>query len=314
MDRKTLDLLGKQKQLLQALKATGTPLIVVLLNGGQITTEPWQDGTAAVIEAWYPGQEGGRALADLLFDTGGASKGFGRLIYSFYKSQAVMPPHTSMAFEGAGRTYRYARDDARTLSFHFGDGLPGYTKFSYSAPVLRVDGVPSSSAEPCQNVSISVTVTNTGMRAGSEIVQVYVAGENTTAARVAPAHVRALSSFVRTRVLAAGESDRVELSVPPSALSVIVVEPPDRALAPGTLANTTRMLMTPRRFVLSVGGSQPRPAGVEWSSAGAGGTFSTESSARSVPLELPGFSGTTVLGLRLTLSGQAKPLAQCYGR
>ena len=109
MDRASLALLGKQEQLLAALKATGKPVIVVLLNGGQVTTEPWQVGTAATIEAHYPGQEGGRALADLLFDTGGAaSRGFGRLIYSFYRNQESMPSHTSMAFEGAGRAHTQA--------------------------------------------------------------------------------------------------------------------------------------------------------------------------------------------------------------
>ena len=210
-----------------------------------------------------------------------------------------------MSFEGAGRTYRYARDDVRTLSYHFGDGLT-YTEFSYSNPVLCVDGLSAVSARVCQNVSVSVTVTNTGRRPGSEVVQLYLAGENATATppdHIAPAHVRALAGFARTRMLAVGESEVVELAVPHTAMSVVVVAKPSGALAPGTLAKTTRMLSAPRRFVLSVGGSQPRPAGVEWSSAAA--------TIAGAALKMPGFNGSTVLGLELALAGTSVPLAQC---
>ena len=94
------------------------------------------------------------------------------------------------------------------------------------------------------------------------------------------------------------------LAVPHAAMSVVVVSKPTEALPPGTLAKTTRIVSAPRRFVLSIGGSQPRPAGVEWSSAAA-------DTAGGRALKLPGFNGTTVLGLELALTGSSIPLAQC---
>ena len=304
MDRGSLALLGEQERLIRALVATGKPVIVVLLNGGQVTTAPWASGVAALVEAHYPGQEGGRALADLLFDANGAaSRGWGRLVYSFYASQAVMPQHTSMAFEGDGRTYRYARDDAHTLSFRFGDGMPGFANFSYSGAALLVGGKPASSAAACDNVSLTVTVTNTGEVAGADVVQVYIAGANASASggHVAPAHVRALAAFARTRVLAPGEGQQLQLPVPHAALSVIVVGAPPAPLAPGTLAPSLRVLQAPRRFVVSVGGSQPRPAGVEWAASAAG----------AAPFALPGFGGSHVHGLNFKLTGTPRPLEQC---
>ena len=274
----------------------------MVAQGGQVATEPWMASSAALIEAHYPGQEGGRALADLLFDANGAgSTGWGRLVYSCYRSQAVMPPHTSMAFAGAGRTYRYSRDDGRALSFRFGDGLT-YTNFSYSAPAVLVNGEAASSARPCQDVSVEVTVRNSGPHPGVEAVQVYLAGANSTDPRVAPAHVRALAAFARTHVLAPGETQRLRIPVPHQALSVVVVTDPTTKLAPGTLSNASRVLEAPRRFVVSVGGSQPRPAGVEWA---------RRPSAGDNAFALPGFAGATVHGMPLGLVGDSTPLAMC---
>ena len=124
------------------------------------------------------------------------------------------------------------------------DGFRPGQNFSYGGARLLVGGAPAAAARPCEDLTVEVTVTNSGRRAGAEVVQVYVAGANATSpsGHVAPAHVRALAAFARTEVLAPGATVTVKLAVPHAALSVIVVGMPAGPLAPGALAPTARVV------------------------------------------------------------------------
>lgn len=267
---------GQQEALLRALAATGTPVVVVLLNGGAVTVSGWITGAAAVLEAHYPGQEGGDALAAILF---GAASPSARMVYSVYSSEAAVPPHTSMSFTDPPRTYRYVTADDASFSLRFGDGI-GFTTFEYSD--LQVVG--GDTVKPCETVAVRATVSNTGSTAAAEVAQLYVSGANVSLPGVVTP-VRALADFVRTGALAPGESATLEFEIAPAAMAIVA----------GAAGQEQQVIQAPRTFVLSVGGSQPRPAYAEWNGHG---------SAR-------GFAGTTVLTHTLFLAGSTTPLRDC---
>jgi beta-glucosidase len=159
-DRTSLDLPASQERLLESIAAVGKPTVLVLMNGSALSVN-WAAGhVPAIVEAWYPGQAGGAAIADVLF---GDYNPAGRLPVTFYRSVDDLPPFDNYSM--AGRTYRFF--DGPPL-YPFGYGL-SYTTFGYdslrvSADTLAVDGT----------VTVRVNVTNTGRRAGDEVVQLYV--------------------------------------------------------------------------------------------------------------------------------------------
>jgi beta-glucosidase len=201
-DRRELGLPPGQDRLLRALVATGRTVVLVLTGGGAIAV-PWAaEHVPAMLVAWYPGEEGGSALADLLF--GDASPG-GRLPVTVYRSAADLPPFADYSMRG--RTYRYL---AAPPLYEFGHGL-SYTTFRYAR--LRVAPAPVAAGDA---VTVSVDVENTGQRAGDEVVQLYLSPR----ARPAYAPARWLAAFARVS-LAAGEQRTVTLALSPHALGIV---------------------------------------------------------------------------------------------
>jgi beta-glucosidase len=159
-DRTSLDLPASQERLLESVTALGKPTVLVLMNGSALAVNWAARHVPAIVEAWYPGQAGGAAIADVLF---GDYNPAGRLPVTFYRSVDDLPPFDNYSM--AGRTYRFF--DGPPL-YPFGHGL-SYTTFAYdslrvSADTLAVDGTDT----------VRVNVTNTGRRAGDEVVQLYV--------------------------------------------------------------------------------------------------------------------------------------------
>ena len=185
-----------QEEMVRDLIATGKPVIVVLHNGAVIDITDWVDGASAVLEAWYSGEQGGRAIADVL--TGKVNPG-GRLPMSWVKSVGQNPYYYSI--KPSGRGYGYVENDGKPL-YPFGYGL-SYTTFDYSGfsmPESLSDGQP---------LKIKVTVTNTGEYPGDEVVQVYIHDELASVARP----LKELVAFKRVS-LKPGESKEVEIEVP----------------------------------------------------------------------------------------------------
>ena len=200
-DRDNLALPRGQDDLIAAVAALN-PRTVVVLEGSGPLLMPWIDAVPAVLEAWYPGQEGGHAIADVLF---GDVVPSGKLPVSFPVAESDLPPFDNVSqsvtydyFHG----YRYLdRNDTAPL-FPFGHGL-SYTTFAYDD--LRV--APSVIA-PDGHVQISARITNTGSRAGAEVAQLYLAAQ----ASSVPRAVRELKGFARLQ-LEPGESRRVSFDV-----------------------------------------------------------------------------------------------------
>ncbi|MCW6529093.1 glycoside hydrolase family 3 C-terminal domain-containing protein [Sphingomonas sp. MMSM20] len=222
-DRSSLDLPAQEEEVLKAVKATGKPLVVVLMNGSALSVN-WAAANAdAIVEAWYPGQEGGTAIAQTL---SGANNPSGRLPVTFYASADQLPPFREYGM--AGRTYRYFT--GKPL-FPFGHGL-SYTRFAYSPITLS-----ASALNAGDMLEAKVDVRNTGKVAGDEVVQAYLSFPD------APGMpVRALRGFSRVH-LGAGEHQEVRLTFDPRALSS-VTPAGIRVVAPG-------------RYRISIGGGQP---------------------------------------------------------
>ena len=185
-----------QEKMVRDLIATGKPVIVVLQNGGIIDISDWVDGAAAVLEAWYPGEQGGRAIADVL--CGAVSPG-GRLPVSWSKDIGQTPMYYSI--KPSGRGYGYVENDGKPL-YPFGYGL-SYTTFEYSD--FRLPG----NLEKDESLKLSVTVKNTGEVEGDEVVQVYI--HDQLASVVRP--MKELAAFKRVS-LKPGESKEVEIEIP----------------------------------------------------------------------------------------------------
>lgn len=159
-DRTDLRLPSTQQKLLEALQATGKPVVLVLTTGSAIAVDWAQGKLPAILVAWYPGQRGGNAVADVLF---GDANPAGRLPVTFYKESEKLPPFDDYSMQG--RTYRYFEG---TPLYAFGHGL-SYTRFEYSD--LKLD---RATAAPNDVVKVSLKVKNTGARAGDEVVQLYL--------------------------------------------------------------------------------------------------------------------------------------------
>ena len=159
-DRTDIQLPRPQMALLQHLHRLGKPMILTLLNGSTLAFNWASDHLPAIVEAWYPGQAGGEALADVLF---GDYNPAGRLPVTFYQSVADLPPFDDYAM--AGRTYRYFTGEPR---YAFGYGL-SYTTFTYDNLQLSAQSVAAT-----DTITVMVDVENTGSRDGDEVVQLYV--------------------------------------------------------------------------------------------------------------------------------------------
>ncbi len=158
-DRLDLELPAAQESQLLELCATGKPVVLVLIGGPCVEMDAWEHRIPAMIAAWYPGMEGGNALADVIFGT--VNPG-GRLPVTIYRGARQLPGFSEFDIT-RGLTYQYCREPAR---FAFGHGL-SYTKFAYSA--LQIEPDPAKPAA----VTVRATVTNTGRRAGHEVAQLY---------------------------------------------------------------------------------------------------------------------------------------------
>jgi beta-glucosidase len=234
-DRTSLDLPSQQEQLLQRIFATGKPTVLILTNGSALAVN-WADGKLpAIIEAWYPGEEGGTAVAGAL---AGDFSPSGRLPVTFYKSVDQLPAFEDYSM--AKRTYRYF--DGETL-YPFGYGL-SYTSFDYSNPRTNNKSVPATGT-----VTISADVINNGMMDGDEVVQLYL-----THTGVPGAPIRALKGFQHLH-LERGQRKEVSFTLR------------DRDLS--TVDETGKHCVTPGEVQVWIGAGQPiarsgllKPAGV----------------------------------------------------
>jgi beta-glucosidase len=213
-DRSSLSLPGHQEELILRVAATGKPVVVVLVGGSAITMSRWIDRAAAVIAAWYPGEQGGRAVAEALL---GDYNPAGRLPVSFPMAEGQLP--LVYNHKPTGRGDEYLDQSGRPL-FPFGFGL-SYTSFAYSALVIE----PAELA-PDQSAVVRCRVKNVGIRAGDEVVQLYLRDLLASVARP----VLQLAGFQRVH-LDPGQEREVTFSLGPEQLRLLdrdlrwVVEP-----------------------------------------------------------------------------------------
>jgi beta-glucosidase len=213
-DRLDLNLPRPQQELLESVAATGKPLIVILANGSALAVNWAQEHAAAILEAWYPGEEGGAAVADVL---SGEYNPAGRLPVTFYQSVVQLPPFGNYSM--AGRTYRYFTEPPL---YPFGYGL-SFSSFNYSDAKVSPAQVAADGA-----VTVSVRVTNASSVPGDEVVQLYLAHPG-----VDGAPIRALAGFQRIRLDAAA-SQTVDFTLRDRDLS-IVDETGVRRIVPGAV-------------------------------------------------------------------------------
>jgi len=222
-DRTGIALPAAQSALLDALAATGKPLVVVLQSGSALALGAQEAKARAVLEAWYPGEAGGQAIADVL---SGKINPSGRLPVTFYASTEQLPAFDD--YRMANRTYRYF---AGKVEYPFGHGL-SYTRFAYGA-VKPVSG----SVAAGQGTSVSTTVRNTGKRAGDEVAQLYLSVPGREGAPI-----RSLKGYQRVH-LAAGETKTLTFQL----------DPRDLAVADATGA----MVASAATYDVWIGGGQP---------------------------------------------------------
>ncbi|PTS88077.1 beta-glucosidase, partial [Sphingomonas sp. HMWF008] len=220
-DRPSLDLVGEQQELFDALKALGKPITVVLINGRPASIVKIADQANAIIEGWYLGEQGGNAVADVLF--GDVNPG-GKLPVTIPRSVGQLPMFYN-AKPSARRGYLF---DTTAPLYPFGFGL-SYTTFDVGAPTLSATKIPLSGS-----VTVSVPVRNTGARAGDETVQVYVRDVVSSVTR----SIKELKAFRRV-TLAPGETRQVAFTLTPEAFQMWndkmqrVVEPGDFQIMAG---------------------------------------------------------------------------------
>jgi beta-glucosidase len=221
-DRTTLDLPEPEEALIEAVAATGKPLVIVLMNGSALAVNWASEHANSILEAWYSGEEGGAAIAETL---SGKNNPAGRLPVTFYKDIGQLPHFEDYSMEG--RTYRYFQ--GRPL-YPFGYGL-SYTTFSYGNLGL------APSVKATDPVGVDVTVTNTGKAAGDEVAQIYLKFPP-----VKGAPLIALRGF-----------DRVHLE--PGASQKLHFELQNRDLS--MVTDDGRPIIAGGDYTISVGGGQP---------------------------------------------------------
>ena len=222
-DRTSLDLPRPEEALLEAVAATGKPLVVVLMNGSALSVNWAKDHANAILEAWYSGEEGGAAIAETL---SGKNNPAGRLPVTFYTGVGQLPHFEDYTMKG--RTYRYFEG---TPLYPFGYGL-SYTSFAYSD--LKVPAEPIAADEPFH---AQVTVTNTGKVGGDEVVQLYLQFP-----AVPGAPLKALRGFQRVH-LEPGASQEVSFDLKPRDLSMVTED--------------GEPIVPEGEFTVTVGGGQP---------------------------------------------------------
>lgn len=197
-DKPNLNLPGLQQHVLETIYASGKPVVLVLLSGSALAVNWADEHIPAIIQGWYPGAQGGKAIADIIF---GERNPEGKLPVTFYRSTDELPEFTDYSMKG--RTYRYMQSEAL---YPFGYGL-SYTTFAYS-------NVSVSGSEVGEDgVDVTATVTNTGKLAGGETVQVYV--------KVCKANTpNAQLKGIRKLHLKEGESAQVSLHLPKEAFGL----------------------------------------------------------------------------------------------
>jgi beta-glucosidase len=200
-DRTSIDLPKPEQALLEAITATGKPVVLVLANGSALAVNWAQQHVSAILESWYAGEEGGAAIAETL---SGKNNPAGRLPVTFYTGIDQLPPFEDYAMKG--RTYRYF--EGKPL-YPFGFGL-SYTTFSYKGLTL-----PKKAINAGDSLITEVTVTNSGKREGDEVVQLYLSFPN-----LAGAPLRALRGFKRIH-LNPGESQKVSFELKDRDLSMV---------------------------------------------------------------------------------------------
>ncbi|WP_433973684.1 glycoside hydrolase family 3 C-terminal domain-containing protein [Tunturiibacter lichenicola] len=222
-DRTSLDLPKPEQDLLEAVAATGKPLVVVLMNGSALSVNWAKEHANAILEAWYSGEEGGSAIAETL---SGRNNPAGRLPVTFYTGVSQLPPFEDYSMKA--RTYRYF--DGTPL-YPFGYGL-SYTSFAYSG--LKLPTAPVAAGDA---VAASVTVANTGKVAGDEVVELYL-----NFPKVSGAPKKALRGFQRVH-LEPGASQEVQFELKPRDLSIVT--------------DAGEPVIPEGEFTVSIGGGQP---------------------------------------------------------
>lgn len=223
-DRTDIELPAVQRKLLEALHATGKPVILVLTTGSAVGLRWAHDNLPGILVAWYPGQQGGNAVADVLF---GETSPAGRLPVTFYESASQLPDFADYRMEG--RTYRYFRGEP---VYPFGHGL-SYTTFEYAN--LRLSRATAGAGD---RIDVTAEVRNTGARAGDEVVQLYVRAPDAGPA----AAIRTLRGVERVS-LAPGERKVVRFSLQPQR-DMLTYDEARKALA-----------VAPGPFEIEIGGS-----------------------------------------------------------
>jgi beta-glucosidase len=223
-DRIDIDLPARQQGLLEAVAATGKPVVLVLLSGSALAVNWANEHVAAIVQAWYPGEEGGAAIADTLF---GDYNPAGRLPVTFYKSVNQLPSFDNYKMDG--RTYRFFKGEPL---YPFGHGL-SYTRFKYSEFTVS-----SPRVSPAEKLTVSATVENAGTREGDEVVQLYVTDVEASV-RVA---IRSLAGVERIH-LKPGERRAIKFTIEPRQLAVIT--------------DDGRTVVEPGDFKVTIGGKQP---------------------------------------------------------
>lgn len=223
-DRTEIKLPARQQGLLEAVAATGKPVVLVLLSGSALAVNWANEHIPAIVQAWYPGEEGGTAIAEALF--GDYNPG-GRLPVTFYKSVDQLPAFDNYQMDG--RTYRFFKDEPL---YPFGHGL-SYTRFKYSDLTVSSPRVASG-----EKVVVSAKVENTGAREGDEVVQLYVSDIDASV-RVP---IRSLAGVERVH-LKPGERRVIQFTIEPRQLAVIT--------------NDGRTVVEPGDFKFTIGGKQP---------------------------------------------------------
>lgn len=231
-DTDSLNLPGVQQQLLEALVATGKPVVVVMIGGRPYNLQGLEDKVAAFMLAWAPGQEGGWAIADVLT---GRAEPQGRLVVSVPKSAGAMPYYYNHKLKSGGTPF----------AFHFGSRYPfgfglGWSDFGLSNPKLASDKIDITG-----EVALSIDVNNRGERSGSEVVQVYV--RDKVASQVRP--LQELKAFQRV-TLSPGEATRLTFTLPVDMFNFTrrdgkrIVEPGEFELQIGTSSADIREVVT----------------------------------------------------------------------
>lgn len=222
-DRTSINLPAVQTEFLKALKATGKPIVLVMMTGSALAISWEQENIPAILNAWYGGEAAGAAVADILFGDFSPS---GKLPVTFYKSDSDLPPFDDYSMQN--RTYRYFKGDPL---YPFGFGL-SYTKFTYSN--LKLSKTKIKKNEP---VTAEVTVTNNGKMKSDEVVQLYLTHQG---GKDVPLY--ALKGFKRITLLP-GASQKVKFTITPNMMKLVNED--------------GKSVLNPGEIKVSVGGSLP---------------------------------------------------------